>query len=172
MRCLSLAAVLSVFVILVAPASATPASTAGIARTIKADVAQLVSGINAHDAARATQFDAPNIVSMESGREPSTGADADRQGLGMAMHYSPTWHLTMLDETVDVASAGDMAIYRGTYNEDSTNDGVPMTHRVNFIAGFKKEPDGAWKIEWSVVCAQSRSHPVSPTPTIASPPPH
>src|SRR5512143_645182 len=102
-----------------------------IARTIKTDVAEIVAGINAHDANRAAQFDAPDIITMESGRTPSTGADADRQGMGMAMQHSPNWRLTMLDETVDVAAAGDMAIYRGTYNEDSISDGVPMTHVVN-----------------------------------------
>lgn len=146
-------------------AEASVQSNATIVQTIKADVGQMVAGINAHDVARATQFDAPDIVSMESGRPPSAGLDQERQGLDMAMHYAPTWHLTMLDETVDVASAGDMAIYRGTYNEDSTNDGVPMTHVVNFIADFVKQRDGSWRVEWSVVCAQSRSHPVNAAST-------
>ena len=150
-------------------AAASPASDARIARTIKADVAQTVAGINDHDVARATQFDAPGIVTMESGRPPSTGADADRQGMGMAMQHSPSWHLTMLDETVDVASAGDMAIYRGAYNEDSTNDGVAMTHVVNFIADFQKQHDGSWQVEWSVVCAQSRSHPITSPPSTPAP---
>lgn len=153
-------------------AASTPAPSARIARTIKTDVAEIVAGINAHDANRAAQFDAPGIISMESGRPPSIGADADRQGMGMAMQYSPTWHVTMLDQTVDVARAGDMAIYRGTYNEDSINNGVPMTHVVNFIADFKKQRNGSWKIEWSVVCAQSRSHPVNSAPAIAPAPSH
>lgn len=155
------AAGLAALLLCASPSGASVQTNAGIARTIKADVAEMVAGINAHDVARATQFDASDIVSMESGRPPSAGLDSERQGLGMAMQHSPTWHLTMLDETVDVAHAGDMAIYRGAYNEDSTNDGVPMTHVVNFIAGFVKQHDGSWKIEWSVVCAQSRSHPVN-----------
>lgn len=34
----------------------------------------------------------------------------------------------MIDETVDVSDAGDMALYRSTYNEDSkAGDGTPMT---------------------------------------------
>jgi hypothetical protein len=65
-----------------------------------------------------------------------------------------------------------MAIYRGTYNEDSINDGAPMTHVVNYIAGFKKERDGSWKIEWSVVCAQSRSHSVNAAPATGPASPH
>ncbi len=150
--------------LLAGSALATPASSARVAQVIRTDVAEIVAGINAHDVNRATQFDAPGIVSMESGRAPSTGLEAERQGLGMTMQHAPSWHITMIDETVDVASAGDMAIYRGTYNQDSTDNGVPMTQVVNFIADFKRQRDGLWKVEWSVVCAQSRPHPVGPAP--------
>lgn len=160
----TLCAIAALAAIWTGSAAATITSNERIERTIKADVAEMVAGINAHDVARATQFDAPGIVTMESGRTPSTGVDADRQGMGMAMQHTPSWRLTMLDETVDVASARDMAIYRGTYNEDSNDSGVPMTHVVNFIADFHKQHDGSWKVEWSVVCAQSRSHPVNAAP--------
>jgi ketosteroid isomerase-like protein len=142
------------------PVSAAAAGNARIAATIRADVAQLVAGINAHDPVRATMFDAPDIVSMEGGRPPSTGAAADRQGLAMAFQHSPDWHVRLIDEIVDVAAAGDMAVYRGTYWQDSSNNGQAMTQRVNFVAGFRRERDGSWKIGWSVVAAQERPHPV------------
>ena len=138
------------------PASA--ASKTDIAAMIKADVAEIVGGINAKDIAKATKFDAPDLVSMESMREPSIGVDADKAGLSMAFKYSPQWHLGLIDETVDVSDSGEMAVYRSTYSEDSLNDGVPMTHKVNYIAGFRHDPDGVWRVHWSVVCAQSRSH--------------
>jgi ketosteroid isomerase-like protein len=141
------------------PAMAVPDRTAQVADTIRRDVAQLIAGINAHDPARATSFDAPDIVSMESGRTPSIGAAADRQGLTMAFQYSPSWHVRLIDETVDVAASGDMAVYRGTYWQDSVAHNVPMTQKVNFIAGFREQPDGAWQITWSVVCNQERPHP-------------
>jgi hypothetical protein len=51
---------------LAAAVQATPAANARIAAEIRADVAQLVAGINAHDPVRATMFDAPDIVSMEN----------------------------------------------------------------------------------------------------------
>lgn len=139
------------------PALAAP-SKAEIAATIRADVAALVAGINAHDVARATQFDAPDFISMESMRPPSVGADVDKAGLGMVFQRSPSWHLELIDETVDVADAGDIAIYRSTYNENSlAEDGTPLTHKVNYIAEFRRDPAG-WRIHWSVVCAQERSH--------------
>lgn len=151
-----LGAILSV--LLIDSSAAAPSAGATIVDTIKANVAQLVAGINAHDPDRATMFDAPDIVSMESGRPPSVGAAADKQGISGAFQYSPSWHLTLIDEIVDVSKDSDMAVYRSTYDEDSVEKGVPMTHRVNFIAGFRTQPDGSWKIAWSVVCAQGRSH--------------
>jgi ketosteroid isomerase-like protein len=147
-----------VALLIAGPSLAATASKARIAETIRADVAQLIAGINAHDADKATQFDAPDIVSMEAGRPPTVGAAADKEGLSMAFKYAPGWQVRLIDETVDVADAGDMAIYRSTYNQDSVDNGTPMTQKVNFIAGFRKQPDGSWKIRWSVVAAQERPH--------------
>jgi len=143
-----------------APAGAALAanpSQSGIAARIEADVAEMVAGINAKDIDKATKFDAPDLVSMESMREPSFGAKADRDGLSMTFKYSPSWHLSLIDQTVDVAKGGDMAIYRGTYAEDSLRDGVPYTHKGNYVAGFRRDPDGMWRMHWSVVAWQSPS---------------
>jgi ketosteroid isomerase-like protein len=142
------------------PASglAAPRPTqASIAARIKGDVAEIIAGINAKDIDKATKFDAPDLVSMESGREPSAGAQADHDGLSMTFKYAPDWHLTLIDETVDVARAGDMAVYRGTYAEDSLHDGVPFTHKGNYIAGFRRDADGQWRVHWSVIAWQSPS---------------
>ena len=133
-------------------------SRAAIAAQIKKDVAEIVAGINLKDIDRATKFDAPDLISMESMRAPSIGAKADRDGLAMTFKYAPSWHLTLVDDSVDVAKAGDLAIYRSTYTEDSMRDGVPYTHTGNFIAGFKHDPDGQWRVHWSVISWQSPSH--------------
>jgi ketosteroid isomerase-like protein len=150
--------VLSCLIFAPTQASAAPAPPrSAIASRIKADVAEMVAGINSKNIDEATKFDAPNLVSMESGREPSVGAKADHDGLAMAFKYAPEWHLNLIDETVDVAKAGDMAVYRGTYAEDSMHDGVPYTHKGNYIAGFQRDPDGAWRVHWSVIAWQSAS---------------
>jgi len=138
------------------PAEAAPPSL--IDAKIRSEVAETVAGINAKDIDSATKYDAPDLVSMESGRAPSIGAKADHDGLSMAFKYSPDWHLTMIDETVDVSKAGDMAVYRGTYAEDSTRDGVRFTHTGNYVAGFMLDPDGVWRAHWSVVSWQTPSH--------------
>ena len=146
--------------LIVASGPASAASTesqSAIASAIKADVAVIIDGINTKEIDKATKFDAPDLISMESGREPSVGTKADRDGLSMAFKYSPSWHLTLIDERVDVAKAGDMAIYRGTYAEDSMRDGVPFTHKGNYVAGFQRDLGGMWRVHWSVIAWQSPS---------------
>ncbi len=140
-------------------APAVPVDTTAIAGTVKADVAQLVAGINAHDAAKATAFDAPNIISMECGSPSTVGVDADRDGFQQGFAHNAGWRVSLIDETVDVASGGDMAVYRGTYDEDSSSAGVPMTHKTNFIAEFKRQGDGSWRIAWYSVSNMEQSHP-------------
>jgi len=139
-------------------AAGSSKSKSRIAETIKADVAQIVAGINAHDVDRATRLDADDIVSMESGRPASHGLAAEKEGLGQAFHYAPSWRLSLVEETVDVANSGELAVYRSTYNEDSVADGVPMTHQVNFIAEFRRQPNGQFKVAWTVVSSIEKSH--------------
>jgi ketosteroid isomerase-like protein len=140
-------------------AAGVSVDTTVIAETIKTDVAQLVAGINAHDALKATAYDAPNIISMECGRPSTVGAEADREGFRLGFDHDRDWRVRLIDETVDVASSGDLAVYRGTYNEDSSSAGMPMTHKTNFIAEFKRQSGGAWKIVWYSVSNMEKSHP-------------
>jgi ketosteroid isomerase-like protein len=139
-------------------ASSAKADESAAARTIKSDVAQLIAGINAHDVRRATAFDAPNIVSMECGRPSTTTLAAEQAGHGEAFSHNPDWRVRAIDDTVDVAKAGDMAVYRGTYYQDSTHAGSPTTQIVNFVVGFTRQADGSWKVAWSVVAPIEAMH--------------
>lgn len=116
------------------PQSTQLVDTTAIAQTIKAAVAQLVAGLNAHDPVRTTAYDAPDIVSMECGTPPIIGAKADREGFADGFARDAYWKVSLIDETVDVASSGDLAVYRGAYNEDNGRAGVVMTHRTNFMS--------------------------------------
>ena len=143
----------------VAQTTAHKVDTAAIATTIKAEMGETYAGINAHDVAQATKWEADDIVTMEAGRAPSKSLKEDREGMTMAFKYAPSWRVRMIDQTVDVASAGDMAIYRSTCWQDSdADDHTPMTEKVDFVAEFKKQQDGAWKMAWSVVTPQERPH--------------
>ena len=139
--------------------AAVSVDTTVISETIKTDVAQLVAGINAHDAVRATAYDAPNIISMECGSPSTIGVEADREGFKMGFAHDPFWRVSLIDETVDVASSGDLAVYHGTYNEDNSRAGVLMTHKTNFLAEFKRQSDGSWRIVWYSVSNMEQSHP-------------
>jgi len=141
-----------------AQAFGSPETPSRIADMIKADVAQIISGINAHDVNQATRFDADDIVSMESGRPSSQGIAAEREGLSQAFLLEPSWRLRLIEENVDVARSGDMAIYRSTYYEDSVENDVPMTHRVNFIAEFKRTSKGEFQVVWSIASSIEGSH--------------
>jgi ketosteroid isomerase-like protein len=138
--------------------SAAQDDNATIARTIKTDVGQFIAGINAHDVGRATAFDATDIVSMECGRPSSTTLAAEQTGLRDAFAHNPDWHVRLIDETVDVAKAGDMAVYRSTYYQDSSRSGQPTTQTVSFVAGFKRVVDGSWKVAWSIVAPTEAMH--------------
>jgi ketosteroid isomerase-like protein len=139
--------------------AAATVDTAAVAETIKANVAQLVAGLNAHDAFKTTAYDAPDIVSMECGSPSTIGLEADREGFKAGFAHDPLWKVSLIDETVDVASSGDLAVYRGTYNEDNSRAGVLVTHKTNFIAEFKRQGDGTWRIVWYSVSNMEKSHP-------------
>ena len=151
----------SVFAVLgAAPAPAAQSvDRTEIARVIKGHVAQIVAGLNAHDPGKTTAFDAPNIVSMECGSPPTVGAAEDRDGFKEGFARDPMWHVRLIEETVDVAGSGDMAVYRGVYNEDGNRAGVLVTHKTNFIAEFQVEGDGRWRMAWYAVIAMESSHP-------------
>jgi len=138
-----------------APAAAADES---VAVAVKACIAAEIAGINAHDALRATQCEAADTISMESGRPASVGRDNYIAGLKMAFRYEPTWRLRLIEETVDVPQSQDLAVYRSTYYQDSTISGAPATQKANYIALFRKQADGSWKIAWSVVSNIEKPH--------------
>lgn len=129
-----------------------------IGDAIKAQVRDIVAGINTHDPTRATMHDAPNIVTIDSGGPNNVGAAADLATFKQTFAAVAGWHVSLVEEIVDVPASGDMAVYRGTYNEDSTHDNVPFTHRVNFISGWSRSDNGSWMMDWYVVSPTEKSH--------------
>ena len=138
--------------------SAYAASMSPIAAKLEAQVAEMVAGVNSKNADMATKYDAPNIIVMESFSAPAVGRETDRLGYVESFKRNQGWHITKIDETVDVAKSGDLAVYRGTYHEEALSNGVIMTHRVNYLAGFKQDTDGIWRMHWEVINPQEHSH--------------
>ena len=85
------------------------ADKASIAKSIKSDVAQVVAGINAHDAVKTTAFDAPDIISMECGSPSTVGVEADREGgFKTGFAHDPFWKVSLIDE-LRCCDSGDLA---------------------------------------------------------------
>jgi ketosteroid isomerase-like protein len=143
---------------LVAWVPAHAATVSPIGAKVEAQIAEMVAGINSKNADAATKYDAPDIIVMESFSPPSAGRDTDRSGYVESFKRNQGWHITKISETVDVSKGGDLAVYRGTYNEDGISDGVLMTHRVNYLAGFMHDADGVWRVHWAVINPQEHSH--------------
>lgn len=144
-----------VSIIACAPTQAAPAA---IDAKIRSEVAAEIAGINAQDPVKATAYEADKMMFTECGQFTIFGRASYRQSLSMTFKREPAWRLSLINEGVVVAPAGNEAIYHSTYQEDSTRSGVPYTHKGNYLAGFERDRDGGWRIHWSVVCWQSPSH--------------
>jgi ketosteroid isomerase-like protein len=134
------------------------AASASIEDKIRSEVATEIAGINAQDPVKATAYEADDMMFTECGVPAVFGAQSYREGLAMTFNRESAWRLSLIDEGVAVAPAGNEAIYHSTYDEDSMRSGVPYTHRGKYVAGFRRDPDSVWRIHWSVVCWQSPSH--------------
>ena len=126
--------------------------TAKIADTVKANAAQLVTDFNAHDAAKAVSQDAPQTVGMFHGA-PNINSAAEDLVQTKQQVADPAAHVTVSNESVDVAQAGDMAVWRSTYAFTTTDPKTkkPATENGNWLIIYKPQPDGSWKVALSMI---------------------
>lgn len=141
------------------------ADTAKIADAVKADADQLVADLNAKNLDKAVAHDAPKIMGMFHGQANVTSPAEDKAATKGATD-DPAFHLAVADESVDVAQAGDMAIYHATYTATQTD---PKTRKVgnetgNWVAVYKPQPDGSWKIAMNMIAdtAPAAAAPAAP----------
>ncbi|HEY5105201.1 MAG TPA: nuclear transport factor 2 family protein [Caulobacteraceae bacterium] len=134
--------------------STTPAIDTGkISAAVKADADQAIADYNAHDADKTESHVAAGAVMMFHGQPNGAGGAAGVAGLKQVLAASPDVHVTLADETVDVAASGDMAVFRSSYVVTLTDPKTkkPTTESGNYLIGYKPQPDGSWKQVWSVV---------------------
>lgn len=137
--------------------------TRKIADAVKADAAQYVLDFNAHDAVRAAGHDAPDVLVMEGGSPNVSGATADLAGFKKGFASDPTSKIALIDEAVDLAASGDMAIYRAIFVHSWTRVNTPVTRKINFLAVYKPQVDGSWKIQSYVLSGMEPAQPVVAT---------
>ena len=65
----------------------------------------------------------------------------------------PAVHLQVADEEVDVADAGDMAVYTATYDWEFTDPetGDVANEQGNWVMVFRRQEDGSLKIYREVI---------------------
>ena len=135
-----------------ASAAKPAADTSKDADAIKADQTQMAADFNSHDVTKAVSHDAPDIVGMFHGQPNIVGVAADTAATKQMFAADPTGHYSTTNETVDVAASGDMAVYRATYAFTGTDPKTkkPISETGNMVTGYKKQPDGSWKVAWSI----------------------
>ncbi len=126
--------------------------TAAVASEVKSDMQTMVAAFNAHDAEGAVALDGPDFVGMFHGMANVVGADQDL-AVTKEQTADPAAKVTVSAEQVDVADAGDMALYTASYVFDFTNPATkkPATEYGNWVLVFKRQPDGSMKLYRSVV---------------------
>ncbi len=139
------------------------ADTAKIADTVKADADQLVADFNAHDATKSVSHDAPQTVGMFHGA-PNVNSPAEDLDVTKKQAADTSTHVSVSGETVDVAQAGDMAVYRATYTYTQTDPKTkkPATENGNWLLIYKPQPDGSWKIAVSMIADTPAAAPAAP----------
>ena len=128
--------------------AADVAKTADQART---SVAGISAAYNAHDAVKAASYDAPDYVSMFHGFGTAVGPAADLASM-KEQFADAAARFDLNVQSVDVSKAGDTAVVRSLYQYTFTD---PKTKKStsesgNWVAGFKRQPDGSLKLAWSI----------------------
>jgi uncharacterized protein (TIGR02246 family) len=101
--------------------------TAKISDAIKADVAQRIAAVNAHDADKYASHYATDAIAMRSGRPNSVGVAAIEASFKQTLAETPDLKVTLSDQVVDVASSGDLAVFRSTSVATTTD---AKTHKT------------------------------------------
>lgn len=146
-----------------APSAPTAPSAEAVAREVKAAVRTQVDAYTTLDEAKAASILAPDIKTFFHG-EPDVVGKAAAENAIKAQFALPAVKLEVSDESVDVAASGDLAVYHAQYRFGFTNPETkqPVVEVGNWVAIFKRQPDGVMKLSTDIVAD-------TPTPSPAQP---
>ena len=147
---------------------------ADIAKTTedaKTTINAISAAYNAHDAAKAASYDAPDYVSMFHGFTTAVGPAADAASM-TEQFKDPAAKFDLTINAVDVARSGEMAVVRSTYVYHFTDPKTKgaATETGNWVAGLKRQPDGSLKLAWSIGAdvPKAPAAPAAPTAPAAA----
>ena len=123
----------------------------GIKKAIKADEAKWNKDLKAKD----TEALAGHYTDDAYFVVPGDTADGMTEIRKIFANAStdPAFEVTFGSDKIDVASAGDLAYARGKFSQKYTDkkSGKVMTGNGSYLAVYKKQDDGSWKVVEDVV---------------------
>jgi uncharacterized protein (TIGR02246 family) len=124
-----------------------------IKQAIKADEAKWNKDLKAKDTESLAGHYADDAFLVVPG-ETADGSTAIREIFANAS-TDPAFAVEFSSDKIDVASAGDLAYARGKFTEKYTDrkTGKVMTGSGSYLAVYKKQEDGSWKVVEDVVAA-------------------
>lgn len=123
-----------------------PVDTKAAEQAVKNADAQLSKAVGVHDLATLLSYYADDAVSLPANEELLTN-HPDMQKSWMA-RLAPGVSLSWTPMYVEAAKSGDLAYILGSYTMTTkAAKGTPATDRGKYLAVWKKQPDGSWKIE-------------------------
>lgn len=127
--------------------SAGAANPDTIKQAIKADEDKWNKDVKAKDTEGLAGHYADDAYFVPPGAAPADGSTAIRQFYANAL-TDPAIDVQIANDKVDVATSGDLAYSRGHYTEKYTDKktGKVMTATGAYLAVYKKQDDGSWKI--------------------------
>ena len=130
---------------------------------IKADEAKWNKDVKAKDTEGLASHYTDDAFFVPPGAPPADGSTAIRQFYATAL-TDPAIDVTIVNDSVDVAGSGDLAYSRGHFTEKYTDrkSGKVMTDTGTYLAVYKKQDDGSWKIVADFAAADPDS--VKPVP--------
>jgi uncharacterized protein (TIGR02246 family) len=131
---------------------------AAVTKTIKADEAKWNQQVKAKDTEGLAGHYADDAFFVAPGAPPADGSTAIRQFFANAS-TDPALEVEATSDKIDVAASGDMAYARGHFTEKYTDrkTGKVMSDKGSYLAIYKKQPDGSWKIVQDVAAADPTS---------------
>jgi ketosteroid isomerase-like protein len=148
--------------------SGDPAAAAAIRRADDT----LARADAAGDASAAIDAYADDVLLMPSGEEPVRGKAAVRRWWDRRTASAPRTVREQY-ETASLDVCGDFAIESGSIAAEQEIEGTTRTHRTPRLAVWRRQPDGAWKIEKEAFGGSAAAVAAAPAsaPAVPAPPP-
>ena len=126
--------------------AAPPDTRAADEAAVRAAIKEWAAAAQAKDAAKFVSFYTEDAVVMLEDSPDITGMAAIREAL-TGMMQDPNFSLSFAPDRVEVSRSGDLAYETGPFTMIMSGpDGKPATEKGHYVAVWRKQAGGAWKV--------------------------